>query len=108
MTITRGLGAAWAPAAVEAAGPVAAAPAVDMSLKGGLKLSFGDKASPSASPPRRETGASVPKLAPPPVPKLAPPPPVLEEDEFTAFSSAPAAPLEEGWADFADAFPEAS
>ena len=27
MTITRGLGAAWAPAAVEAAGPVAAAPA---------------------------------------------------------------------------------
>ena len=91
----------------EAASPVAAAPAVDMSLKGGLKLSFGDKASPSASPPRRETAATVPKLAPPPVPKLAPPPPVLEEDEFTAFSSAPAAPLEEGWADFADAFPEA-
>ena len=90
-----------------AASPVAAAPAVDMSLKGGLKLSFGDKASPSASPPRRET-AAVPKLAPPPVPKLAPPPPVLEEDEFTAFSSAPAAPLEEGWADFADAFPETS
>ena len=91
-----------------AASPVAAAPAVDMSLKGGLKLSFGDKASPSASPPRRETAAAVPKLAPPPVPKLAPPPPVLEEDEFTAFSSAPAAPLEEGWADFADAFPETS
>ena len=40
-----------------AASPVAAAPAVDMSLKGGLKLSFGDKASPSASPPRRETAA---------------------------------------------------
>jgi len=45
------------------------------------------------------------------VPKLAPPPPVPAldaEDEFTAFSSAPAAPLEEGWADFADAFPETS
>ena len=52
--------------------------------------------------PRREAGAAVPKLAPPP------PVPTLDaEDEFTAFSSAPAAPLEEGWADFADAFPEA-
>jgi len=96
--------------------PVNDAPAVDMSLKGGLKLSFGDKASPSSSPARTANTAAVPKLAPPPVPKLAPPP-ATPDDEFSAFQDAPAAaeaPLEdapagaaplEGWADFADAFP---
>ena len=94
----------------EAAKAPDATPAVDMSLKGGLKLSFGDKASPSSSPPRTANTAAVPKLAPPPVP--------TPDDEFSAFQDAPAAaeaPLEdapagaaplEGWADFSDAFPE--